>query len=147
MSWFDEVFEFVLGGSDPCEQCEALEGFHDEEPALPHPNCQCEVLAQTDPGQWQGAWWVDFPDFDPDDLSGGSVTVSSTVYIECVSWDGSTHVHSEVVTLTIDVGDLDFESPFDGYELSDPILEDDALDAFHDAAMELAHSECPPLVA
>ncbi len=36
------MYEWISHGG--CERCDAMEGFYDEEPVRPHPNCQCDII-------------------------------------------------------------------------------------------------------
>lgn len=59
------AFEWVT--LDGCAVCMALEGYYEEEPERPHPNCDCEIFEDTseyEPGECWGnidseEWEVD----------------------------------------------------------------------------------------
>ena len=38
-------FEFTTSGG--CSRCDNYDGYHDENPGRPHPNCNCEIVDRT----------------------------------------------------------------------------------------------------
>ena len=73
-------FEWItLNGS--CAACLALEGYHDEEPERPHPNCDCDIFEvdENDPG----ACWAIINDDDSGLYVDGVVTFEVDVYKVC----------------------------------------------------------------
>lgn len=77
-------FEWItLNGS--CAMCLALEGYHDEEPERPHPNCDCDIF-EEDTGYPPGTCWGEI-EYDSELYVGGVVTIQIDVYKTCADGD------------------------------------------------------------
>lgn len=126
------MFEWISTGG--CESCDAMEGFYDEEPARPHPYCQCEIvyherettnmiITEQQDYEWnlERRWFENGVRHRK-----GVLTIRGEVRVRC--WDGEEL--SEEVTLDLDlllVGD----------QTSFPIEDVDWDDQWEEKALEM----------
>lgn len=68
-----------------CAVCLALEGYHDEEPARPHPMCDCDIFEEDD-GLPPGTCWGEIT-LGADLYVNGVMTIPVRVYKICPNGD------------------------------------------------------------
>jgi len=126
---------YYFDSTGGCELCDAMEGWYDEEPARPHPHCDC-TIGDPPPGDeavnFDWSYKVGLSERDAVDPNAGYVN-PVTVTVECYS--------GRTIIDTIDVEFGSHEGP-DGIEIF-AYIDDKIYEEASDLAEELGH-DCPP---
>jgi hypothetical protein len=79
------AWEFLA--TNGCAICNALEGGYEEEPARPHPHCECEVVLTTQVDRYGNGWYLDYQGgefgYDPARGDAHIFTNHFKLYVEC----------------------------------------------------------------
>ena len=105
---------YYFDASDGCERCEAMEGYYDEEPTPPHPNCDCEITEEED-------------DIDTADVGDFTIEVDDVVRDDSESPDPPQFHWDVTVTVTVECPDGSTQEDTHDYGV-DAVDEDEAAD-------------------
>ncbi len=135
------MYEWISSGG--CERCDAMEGFYDEEPVRPHPNCQCEIInhgaetANIIEAEWDDYEWdLERRWFDNGVRNRkGVLTIRGTVRVTC---QNGAEFFDDV--------DIQLDLHIEGDQVDFPLEEIDWDDQWMEKAMEVGEqlaTQCP----
>jgi hypothetical protein len=75
-------YEYTSSGG--CARCDAMEGYYDQEPPRPHPNCQCQITAIQSIGSHHGISHQYWYDWLSDEKLGDSIVIMHyQIIVDC----------------------------------------------------------------
>ncbi|MEK6325518.1 MAG: hypothetical protein AABN33_28080 [Acidobacteriota bacterium] len=127
---------YYFDSTGGCELCDAMEGWYDDEPSPPHPNCDCTIGDPPEDGgdavnfDWE--YEVGMTERDPDRPNEAQI-VPVTVTVECYSG-----------RKIIDSTDVEFEESDlpEGFAVFE-FMDDEVYEEAAELAEELGR-DCPP---
>lgn len=130
--------DYYFDSTGGCELCDAMEGWYDEEPARPHPHCDCTIgEPPLDDEAVNFDWSYDVGDAvhgEVEPITGFSdYSIPVTVSVYCYS--------GRTIIETVDVEFGGQEGPADGFEFFD-YFDDKIYEEASDLAEELGQ-DCP----
>jgi hypothetical protein len=131
--------DYYFDSTGGCELCDAMEGWYDDEPARPHPNCDCTIgeppADDEDAVNFDWSYEVGHTERDSENPNDG-YSVPVTVTVECYS--GRTIIDDTDVAFESDEG-MDDNDPYAFFDYFDDKLYEEAAHL----AEELGQ-DCPP---